>query len=296
MRVFVTGASGHIGSFVVPELLGAGHTVVGLARSDASAAAIEVLGVEVHRGDLADPAGIAAVVADVDGVIHLAFNHQLMAGGDFAGAAQEDLAVVEAFGNALTGTGKAYVAVGIAPTGDAKVDARTAQNPRAAVSRLAAGFADREIRSTLVAVPPVTHSEQDVGGFVPSLVATARRTGVSAYAEDGVRRWPAAHTSDIARLFRLALEEAPAGSQFYGAVETALTQRDIAEAIARHLDVLTQSISREDAPEHFGHFAQIMLLDFPPMDSVPTRQLLSWEPTGIGLLAEIDTGHYFTAS
>jgi nucleoside-diphosphate-sugar epimerase len=295
MRVFLTGASGHIGSFVVAELLGAGHSVVGLARSDASATAIAALGADVRRGDLSDPAGLAAAVADVDGVIHLAFDHQAAFAGDFARAAEQDLAVVEAFGDALAGTGKPYVAVGIAPTGNPEIDARINQNPRAGVWRAAAGFPERGIRSTLIVVPPVTQSERDVAGFVPTLIGVARATGVSGYIGDGANLWPAAYTADIARLFRLALEGSPAGSQLFGAVEPGVPVRDIAEAIARHLELPTRGFTPDAAPEQFGHFASIMLMEFPPMDSGPTRQALGWEPTGIGLLAEIDAGHYFTA-
>ena len=174
MRVFVTGASGHIGSAVVPELIQAGHEVIGLARSDASAFAVKAMGAEVRRGDLDDPAGLRLAAADADAVIHLAFDHATMSAGNFAGAVATDLAVVQALGDALAGTGKALIGIGLTHTGDAKRDAAIDANPRSAVARAVAGFTERGVRAMLVAVPPVTHSTRDKSGFIPTLIAVAR--------------------------------------------------------------------------------------------------------------------------
>jgi nucleoside-diphosphate-sugar epimerase len=293
MRVFVTGASGHIGSAVVPELIEAGHEVVGLARSDASAAAVKALGAEVRRGDLTDPDGLRAAAADVDAVIHLAFDHAAMAAGNFAGAAAADLTVVQAFGDALAGTGKAFIGVGFKPTGDPARDAVINANPRAAVSRVVAGFTERGVRSILVAVPPVTHSSRDRGGFIPTMIKFARERGVSGYVGDGANHWPAAHTLDVARLFRLAVEKAPAGAQLYAATEEGIPVREIAEVIGRHLDLPAASIPAEQAAEHFKGFPFVTMDILMP--NADTKRLLGWEPTHPGLIADLDEGHYFTA-
>ena len=207
MRVFVTGASGHIASAVIPELIQAGHEVTGLARSETSAAAVKARGAAVRLGDTRDLDGLREAAAGADAVIHLAFNHDVMATGDMAGATAMDLAAVRALGDALAGTGKTFIGIGL---GNAAAAAASG-NPRAAVSREIAGFADRGIRSVLVAVPPVVHSTRDKGGFIPTLIRVARTAGVSGYVGDGANVWPAVHTLDLGRLYRLALEKAPAG-------------------------------------------------------------------------------------
>ncbi|QKV96033.1 SDR family oxidoreductase [Streptomyces sp. NA02950] len=292
MRVLVTGASGHIASAVVPELIQAGHEVVGLARSDASAATVQALGAEVRRGDLDDLDGLRAAAADADAVIHLAFNHDAIAAGKFADAVAADLAVVQTLGDALAGTGKALIGIGLTRTGHAKRDAAIDANPRSAVARAIATFTERDVRAVLVAIPPVTHSTRDKTGFIPTLIKIARDTGVSGYIGDGANRWPAAHVLDVGHLYRLALEKAPAGSQLYAATEEGITVREIAETIGRHFNVPAVSIPAEQAADHFKVFPFITL-DI-TMPNADTRQLLDWEPVHPGLIADLEDGHYFT--
>jgi nucleoside-diphosphate-sugar epimerase len=293
MRVLVTGASGHIGSAVVPELINGGHQVTGLARSGRSAAAVQALGAEVRRGDLADPAGLAGAVADVDAVIHLAFDHSLIA-TDFAAAAATDLAVVQALGNVMAGTGKTLIGIGLRRTGDPRRDAAMAANPRSVVSQAIDDLGQRDVRTILVAIPPVTHSSRDQGGFIPQLIRIARETGVSGYVDGGANHWPASHTLDVAALYRLALDKAPAGAQLFAAAEEGIPVRDIAEVIGRQLGVPAVSIPAAQAAAHFTGFPFISM-DV-TMPNAATRQLIGWEPTHPGLFADLEAGHYFTAS
>jgi nucleoside-diphosphate-sugar epimerase len=292
MRVFVTGASGHIGSAVVPELIQAGHEVTGLARSNASAGAVKAMGADVRRGDLSDPDGLREAAAGADAVIHLAFDHDTVMAGDFAGAVATDLAVVRALGGALAGTGKTFIGIGLTRTGDAQRDAEIDTNPRSAVAREIAGLAERGVRTILVAVPPVTHSSRDRHGFIPILIKIARDTGVSGYVGDGANRWPAGHTLDVASLYRLALDKAPAGAQLHAATEAGVPVREIAETIGRHLGIPAVSIPAGQAADHFKGFPFITL-DI-TMPNADTRQLLGWEPVHPGLIADLDDGHYFT--
>lgn len=292
MRVFVTGASGHIGSALVSELVGAGHEVVGLARSDTSAATVKGLGAEVLRGTLDDLDVLRSAAADADAVVHLAFDHTSIAAGTFAEAAAADLTVVRTFGEVLAGTGKALVGVGMARTGDPARDAAVDANPRSAVWHALAGFAEQDVRTVLIGVPPVTHSSRDVSGFVPMLIRIARATGVSGYVGDGANRWPAGHTLDVARVYRLALEKAPAGSQLFAAAEEGIPVRVIAEAIGRHLDIPAVSVPAERAAEHFRGFPFISM-DI-TMPGAGTRELLGWQPVHPGLIADLGEGHYFT--
>jgi nucleoside-diphosphate-sugar epimerase len=289
MRVLVTGASGHIGSAVVPELLAAGHEVVGLARSEAAAAAVGAMGAEVRRGDLEDLDGLREAAADADAVIHLAFDHhRMMLAGDFAGAAAVDLAAVRAFGDALAGTGRTFIGIGMVREGDDPFSA----SPRAATGRVVVELAERDVRSVLVAVPQVVHSRRDQHGFVPTLIAIARGAGVSGYVGEGANRWPAVHTLDLAVLYRLALEKAPAGSQLHAAAEEGVPVREIAEVIGRHLGVPAVSVPAEQAADHFKSFAPFITFDN-PTSSAGTRELLGWQPARPGLIADLDEGHYF---
>ncbi len=291
MRVFVTGASGHIASAVIPELITAGHEVTGLARSDTSAAAVKALGAEVRLGDTRDLDGLREAGASADAVIHLAFSHDVMAAGDMAGATAMDMDAVRAFGEALDGTGKTFIGIGLGNAADGGPAASA--NPRSAVSREIAGFAGRGIRSLLVGIPPVVHSTRDKQGFIPTLIRTARSAGVSGYVGDGASRWPAVHTLDLGRLYRLALDKAPAGSGLIAAAEEGIAVRHIAEVIGRHLGIRAVSVPAEKATEHFGPFGMVMTLGLPPMSSASTRQLLGWDPGHPGLIADLDQGHYF---
>jgi nucleoside-diphosphate-sugar epimerase len=292
MRVLVTGASGHIGSAVVPELIQAGHEVTGLARSDAAAAAVKALGAEVRRGDLGDPAGLREAAAEADAVVHLAFDHATMMAGDFPAAVATDLAVVQAFGDALAGPGKTLIGVGVKRTGDARRDAVINANPRSAVTRAIDELTGRGVRTICVAIPPVTHSPRDRHGFIPMLIQIARDTGVSGYVGDGANRWPAGHTLDVAALYRLALDKAPAGAQLVAAAEEGIPVREIAETIARHLGIPAASIPAEQAASHFKGFPFITM-DI-TMPNTETRHLLGWQPAHPGLIADLDQGHYFT--
>jgi nucleoside-diphosphate-sugar epimerase len=298
MRVFVTGASGHIGSALVAELLGAGHQVVGLARSDGSAAALDALGVEVFRGDLDDPDGLARAASSADAVAHLAYRHDLMQTGDMVGAAAADLAVVQAIGAALAGTGKPFtIASGtllLAFAGLARVGTEADAlpgGPRIDSENAVIALAERDVRSSAVRLPPTVHSDLDEHGFVPTLIDIARRTGVAGYVGDGANRWPAVHTLDAARLFRLALEAAPAGSRLHAVDDEGVPFRDIAEAIGHRLGVPAAA----EAPEHFRPLAMMVGLDN-PTSSARTRELLGWTPTHPRLLEDLDKGHYFDRS
>jgi nucleoside-diphosphate-sugar epimerase len=291
MRVLVTGASGFIASAVVPELLAAGHEVTGLARSGAAAATVSALGAQVRRGDLGDLAGLAAAAAGADAVIHLAFSHDIMAAGDFAGAVAADLAAVQALGGGLAGPGTTFIGIGVLPTGDPQRDAVISASPRSVVTRAIAGLADRGVRTVLVAIPSVTHGDGDRHGFIPTLIKIARDTGVSGYVGGGANRWPAGHVLDVGRLYRLALGKAPAGSQLFAAAEEGITVREIAENIGRHLGIPAVSIPAGQAAEHFTGFPFITM-DI-TMPSADTRQRLGWAPTGPGLLADLDEGRYF---
>ncbi|MCW2985133.1 MAG: 3-beta hydroxysteroid dehydrogenase [Conexibacter sp.] len=302
MRVFVTGASGWIGSAVVPELIDAGHEVVGLARSDASADAIAAAGAEVVRGTVDDLDVLTAAAAAADGVIHLAFKHEEAFSGGFAAAADADRLAIETFGAALAGTDKALViASGLAGHGAGRVvtesDAPDPSSPaghRTRSETTALGLAASGVRSSSVRLSPTVHGDGD-GGFVASLVGVAREKGTSGYLGDGTNTWPAVHVLDAARLFRLALESAPAGSVVHGAAEEGVPMRGIAGAIGRHLDVPVVAVAPADAEAHFGWLAMFLGIDV-KASSARTRELLGWEPTHPGLIADLDAGHYFTAA
>lgn len=303
MRVFVTGASGHLGSAVVPELLAAGHQVVGLARSDVSAAALAKAGVDVRRGDLDDLDGLREAAAEADAVVHLAFKHDLMLAGDMATAAEADLKAIDAFADALTCTGKPLVGtsgtllLALAELGRTGTEADTvAGGYRIDAENKVVGLAERGIRSSVIRLTPTVHSSLDgSGGFVPALIGIARQKGVAGYVGDGSNRWPAVHTLDAARLYRLALESAPAGTRLHAVDDEGVPFRRIAETIGRHLNVPTIGVEPDQAAGHFGFLADLVQLDN-PVSSDQTRALLNWKPTHPGLIDDLDAGHYFATT
>ncbi len=305
MRVFVTGASGWIGSAVVPELLGAGHEVTGLARSDASAAALTAAGAQVHRGSLDDPDSLRSAAAASDGVIHLAFKHDLAFSGGFEAAAEADRQAVEIFGEALAGSDRPLLiasgTLGVAPGQVATERDGHGSGPvgiggegpraRAATAEFTLSLASRGVRSSVVRLPPTNHGDGD-NGFMATLVGIARAKGASAYIGDGSNRWPAVHRLDSGHLFRLALEKAPAGSTLHAVADEGVPIRAVAEVIGRHLDVPVVSIPPEQAAGHFTWLGGFIGLDA-PASSTLTRELLGWQPAQPGLLDDLDKGHYF---
>ncbi|MEU9967444.1 SDR family oxidoreductase [Streptomyces malaysiensis] len=302
MRIFVTGASGWIGSALVPELIDAGHQVIGLARSDSSAAALTAAGAEVVRGTLDDLDVLGTATTAADGVIHLAFKHDIAFTGDYQGAAEADRRAVDTFADALAGTDRPFVlASGLVGLKSGQVSTErdmptvngTPASLRSATATAALALASRGVRSSVVRLSPTCHGEGD-NGFMAHLVATARAKGVSGYLGDGDQRWPAVHRLDAARLFRLAVEKAPAGAVLHGVAEEGIALRDIAEVIGRHLDVPTASVAPEAAAEHFTWLSDFVALDSPASNAL-TRELLDWRPTHPGLLEDLDKGHYFHA-
>jgi nucleoside-diphosphate-sugar epimerase len=295
MRVFVTGASGHIGSALVPELLQAGHQVTGLARSEESAASLKAAGADVQRGDLDDVEGLHAAAAASDGVIHLAFKHDF---SDFLGNAETDRRAVEAMGEALVGSDKPFVGTS-GTLMVAFVEGRLATEedtlpagPRIDSENYAIALAEKGVRSSVVRLAPLVHSNLDRHGFTHHIIDCARKAGVSAYIGDGAHRWPALHTLDAVRLYRLALESAPAGTRLHGVADEGVPFRDIAESVGRHLDLPTKSITADEAPEHFGFLAPFAMLD-DATSNERTQKILDWHPVQNGLLADLDEGHYF---
>jgi nucleoside-diphosphate-sugar epimerase len=297
MRVFVTGATGFIGSAVVRELLEANHHVVGLARSDQGAANLKAAGAEVRRGSLTDLDSLRAGAAEADGVIHTAYIHDFSPAGDPAAAARTDGRAIEALGEALAGSGKplvvasgtALLAPGRAATED---DSMPADTPHPRVSeQVALQLGERGVRVSSMRLPPSVHGQGD-HGFVPALIGIARAKGLAAYVGDGSNRWAAVHRLDAARLFRLALESAPAGAKVHAVGDEGVPFRDIAAVIGRHLNLPVTGISAAEADAHFGGFALFAGMDVPASSAI-TQQRYGWHPVQPGLLADLDEGHYF---
>lgn len=300
MRIFVTGASGHVGSAVVPELISAGHDVVGLARSDASAAAIEKLGAQARPGHLSDLDVLREEAAASDGIIHLAFRHDLMFNGDPAGAFEADLDALKALADGLDGSGKPLVGTGgtaMLAMGGVVGRPGTERDVfpgghRIDAENFVAGLASRGVRSSIVRLAPTVHSSLDHHGFIPVIIAAARKNGYAAYVGEGANRWPAVHTLDAAELFRLALERAPAGTRLHAAADEGVPFQQIAAAIGRHLDIPVRSISPDEANDYFGFLGSFAQMDNPTSSAI-TRELLGWAPARPGLIADLDEGHYF---
>ncbi|MBK1810803.1 SDR family oxidoreductase [Clostridium sp. YIM B02505] len=274
MRVFVTGATGYIGSEVVRELIDAGHKVIGLTRSEKGALKLKEAGAEVHLGSLDDLESLRSGGAIADGVIHLAFKHDF---SDFAGSLATDLQAIQAIGEVLEGTGKPFLT--------------TAHANGTASDNATLELAKRGVRASVISLSTSVHGEGDKG-FVPRLINIAREKGFSAYIGDGSNRWPAVHRLDAARLFRLALEAAPAGSRLDGVGDEGIPFRDIATVIGRHLNLPVVSITREQAEAHFGFLGPIAALDL-ARSSVQTKELLGWKPENPTLIEDLEQGHYF---
>jgi len=298
MRVFVTGATGFVGSAVVRELLGAGHEVTGLARSDQAAAALAAAGAGVHRGTLEDLGSLRSGADASDGVIHTAFNN-ISESTDFAASCRADRRAIETLGGALEGSGRPLVVTsgtGLLTPGRLGTEQDASDTApfaalRGASEETALAFAGRGVRVSVLRLPFSVHGDGD-HGFVPALIGMARAKGVSAYPGDGANRWPAVYRLDAAHLYRLALEAAPAGARLHGVGEEGVPFRDIADVIGRHLNLPVTAVSRDEADGHFGYLAHFVTLDA-PASSALTRERLGWHPVQPALIPDMDKGHYF---
>ncbi|MBH8571128.1 SDR family oxidoreductase [Microvirga sp. STS02] len=292
MRVFVTGASGFVGSAIVQELLGAGHRVLGLARSEESAQVLSAAGAEVHRGSLDDLGSLQRGAAAADGVIHTAYNHNFV---EYEAAGQTDRRAIEALGKALAGSERPLiVTAGLAgfnlgrPATEDDSPAASLRMSEAVAMELAA----QGVRAMVVRLAASVHDRND-HGFVPTLINIARQTGEAAYVGEGHNCWPAVHRLDAARLYRLALEQGTAGARYHGAADEGIPLRDIAAIIGRHLNLPVVSKTPEEAAGHFGWMARFVGLGM-PASSALTQQRLGWHPTQPGLLADLEHGDYFS--
>jgi nucleoside-diphosphate-sugar epimerase len=294
MRVFVTGATGNIGSNVVKELIAAGHQVIGLCRSDEKAPALAAAGAEVYRGSIADPDSLKEGAARSDGVIHLAFNHDF---SRFVQNCEDDRRVIKALGSVLAGSGRPLIVTSgtgmanIAPGQPAREDNAIVGadvHPRAASEEAAASVAADGVNVTVVRLPQV-HDPVTQGLITPA-IGMYREKGVCVYIGDGANRWPAAYVLDVARLYRLAIEKAEPNARYHAVAEEGVPMRDIAEAIGRRLKLPVKSIPPQEAQSYFGWLAMFAALDM-PASSEQTRKKLGWEPTGPKLIADLERLH-----
>ena len=293
MRVFVTGATGFVGSAIVRELIGAGHRVLGLTRSDAGARSLAAAGAELHRGSLEDLESLRSGAAAADGVIHTAFIHDF---SKYAPAAEADRRAIETLGVALANSNRPLIITSgtlAAQSQGPQATEEDAANPGfprksedAALVEVSHG-----VRASVVRLPPSVHGQGD-HGFVSHLIAIAREKGVSAYVGDGLNRWPAVHRLDAARLYRLALEKGSSGARYHGVADEGVPTRHIAEVIGRRLNLPVVSKSSEEADDHFGWIGHFFGMDS-PASSAQTQQQLGWRPTQPGLIADLDAAHYF---
>jgi nucleoside-diphosphate-sugar epimerase len=302
MRIFVTGATGFIGSAIVPELLNAGHQVLGLTRSEAGAKSLIAAKAEAHRGTLEDPESLRRGAAEADGVIHCAFDHSAF-GQDFSKfieVCEKDRRAIEALGDALTGSDRPLVitsGTGLGSRGPGQLATEdhfdlNHQNPRKGSEVAGAAVAERGVNVSVVRLPQVHDTVKQ--GLVTYAVQLAREKGVSAYIGEGLNRWPAAHVLDVAHLYRLAVEKAEAGSRYNAVAEEGVSMREIAEVIGRGLKVPVVSLSAEEAPAHFGWLAMFAGFDM-PASSALTQKWLGWHPTGPGLVSDLNRTRYFEA-
>jgi len=293
MRVFLTGATGFIGSAVARELIDAGHQVLGLARSDAAAKSLVAAGADVHRGSLEDLESLRGGVAAADGVIHTAFMHDF---SNYGPAAEADRRAIETLGGALAGSDRPLIVTsgtllaqrqGLLATEE---DAPNPSFPRKS-EEAALALATRRVRTSVLRLPPSVHGNGD-HGFVPRLISIAREKGVSAFISDGLNRWPAVHRRDAAHLYRLVLEKSSVGARYHGVGDEGVPTREIAEVIGRHLNVPVVSKSREEAADHFGWIAHFFGIDAPASGAL-TQQQLGWRAVQPGLIADLNAEHYF---
>ncbi|UFH57072.1 SDR family oxidoreductase [Spirosoma sp. KNUC1025] len=292
MRVFVTGASGFIGSAVVQELVNAGHQVVGLARSEKSAQSLTQAGAEVLRGSLEDLDSLKEGAADADGVIHTAFIHDF---SNYVAASETDKRAIEAMGSVLAGSKRPIVVtggiLGLRTDGNFSTEDDPAPASARASEAAAMALAEAGVHASVIRLAPSVHDIGDYG-FVPFIINMARKKGVSAYVGDGSNRWPAVHRLDAAHLFRLALEKGAIGARYNGIADEGIPVREIAEVIGGHLNVPVVSMPPEEAANHFEWMSRFIGFDS-PATSTKTRAQLAWEPTHPGLLADLAMGHYF---